>query len=137
MPSMMEEVFKMLKKVTLTVIALGSALAISAPAFAQSANPLVDKDLRLLRLDAGVCDSSKQAMVNWAAKIDGHGSYAVPAYPVGVDVDCGSSSNVLPIGQSFGFSDQKAADIAALNQCQATLPSGFDRCVIIGQSYKK
>ena len=52
----------MFNKVSLAVITLGSAIALSAPAFAQSANPMVDKDLRMLRVDAGLCTSAKEAM---------------------------------------------------------------------------
>lgn len=127
----------MFNKVSLAVITLGSAIALSAPAFAQSANPMVDKNLRMLRVDAGLCTSAKEAMVDWAAKIDGHGSYAVPVYPASVTIDCAEPAAVLPTGQSWGFSDQKAADVAALSQCEASLPDGFDRCAIVGQSYTK
>ena len=44
----------MFNKVSLAVITLGSAIALSAPAFAQSANPMVDKDLRLFKTANGV-----------------------------------------------------------------------------------
>ena len=52
-------------------------------------------------------------------------------------IDCAEPAAVLPTGQSWGFSDQKAADVAALSQCEASLPDGFDHCAIVGQSYTK
>jgi hypothetical protein len=127
----------MFNKVSLAVVTLGSAIALTVPAFAQSANPMVDKDLRVLRVSTGVCDSAKQEMAAWAARIEGHGSYAVPVYPANASIDCAEPAAVLPVGQSWGFDDQKAADIAAMSQCQANLPDGFDSCAIVGQSFDK
>jgi len=127
----------MFNKMSLAVITLGSAIALAAPVLAQSASPMIDKDLRLLRVDAGLCDSAKQDMAVWAAGIEGHGSYAVPVYPASAQLDCAEPAAVLPVGQSWGFAEQKAADIAAMSQCLDNLPDGFDRCAIVGQSFDK
>ncbi|WP_420005820.1 hypothetical protein [Arenibacterium sp. LLYu02] len=127
----------MFNKVTLTALTLGSAVALSAPAFAETPVPLMDKDIRVLRVDAGLCDSSKEDMASWAAGIDGYGAYAVPVYPASVTIDCAEPAAVLPVGQSWGFADQKAADIAAMQQCEANLPDGFDSCALVGQSFSK
>lgn len=127
----------MFNKVTLTALTLGSALALSTPAFAETPVPLVDKDIRVLRVDASLCDSAKEDMASWAAGIKGYGSYAVPVYPASVTIDCAEPAAVLPVGQSWGFDDQKAADIAAMNECEANLPDGFESCALVGQSFDK
>ncbi len=129
----------MFTKLTLTALTLGSAVAVAAPAFAADPAPaaLAAEKVRVLNVAQGVCESSKAEMVSWAAGIDGYGSYAVPVYPASVSIDCAEPAAVLPVGQSWGFDDQKAADIAALNECQANLPDGFDSCVLIGRSFDK
>ena len=127
----------MYKTLTLAAVTLGSAVALSAPAFAQNTPPMVDKDIRVLRVDADICDRAKQDMASWAATVDGRGAYAVPVYPASVTLDCAKPAAVLPVGQSWGFDDQKAADIAAMSQCEANLPDGFERCALIGQTFVK
>ncbi|KUP93809.1 hypothetical protein [Tritonibacter horizontis] len=127
----------MFKTLSLTAVTLGSALALSTPVLAQSEAeaPVIVKNPRILEIDASICDRERSNLANWAAKTDGYGSYAVPVYPAGVTLDCEKPAAVLPVGQSWGFDDQKAADIAAMQECTESLPDGFERCALIGRSY--
>ena len=123
------------KTFTLAAAILTASVGVSAPAFAGNPMKMSSDTPRILRISQGICDSSKQQMVSWARKIDGFGSFAVPKYPAGQTVNCSGSGATLPIGQSWGFGDQQSADTAAMSACTANLPSGFDKCVVIGQSF--
>ena len=119
----------MITKFAFSIVAAGLAITVANSAMAQ--------DQRVLRVKGEVCPAFKETMIDWAGKIEGHGSYAVPALPAGSNVDCGDASIVVPTSQSWGYDDQKAADFAALAHCQDTLPDGYNACVIVGQSFDR
>ncbi len=130
----------MFKTLTLAAAALGSTLALSAPVTAGSyATPATVKPTRILQLDSTICAHEREALIGWAANTYGYGAYAAPKFPASVTVACDSAvaQAVQPVGVSKGFSDQKSADLAAMNECKANLPDGFQRCVLIGRSYNQ
>lgn len=116
-------------KFAYSVLAAGFAIAVAGSAIAQ--------DQRVLRVSKGICPAFKEQLFDWAGSVEGHGAYAVPALPAGQSLDCDTPSAVVPTSQSWGFQDQKAADFAAMAQCKSTLPEGYKRCVIVGQSFTR
>ena len=119
----------MITKFAFSIVVAGLAITAASSAMAQ--------DQRVLRIQGEVCPTFKDTMIDWAGKIDGHGTYAVPALPAGASVDCSDASTFVPTSRSWGYDDQKAADFAALSHCQETLPDGYKACVIVGQSFDR
>lgn len=120
----------MAPKFTYMILAAGFAVSVVGSAMAE------DK-ARVLRVTSGVCPEFKETLFDWAGSTEGHGTYAAPALPLGSTVDCDDPSNIVPTSIASGYSDQKAADFAAMSHCESNLPEGFSRCVIVGQSFDK
>ena len=127
----------MYKPFALTAVMMATAFGFSTPTHAGNPVKVSSETPRVLRISKGICETSRQDMIGWARRIEGVGSYAVPRYPAGQQVKCDGSDSVLPIGYSWGYDTQAEADAAAMAACTARLPSGFDRCVVIGQSFDR
>ncbi len=120
-----------MKKTVMILSAL--ALASLAPA----GQALADDTQRVLRVSKGVCPDFKADLVAWAGKTEGRGAYAVPIAPKDASFDCDNPGPIVPTGFSFGFDEQKAADLLAIKECTARMPEGYRGCVVVARSYPR
>jgi len=99
--------------------------------------PVAAEDVRVLRINTGICESARPDLIKWASVTEGYASYAVPVAVNKLDGNCTAQGTTVPAAYAEGFTNKLEADEAAKARCLATLPEGYVGCAVVANGFNR
>ena len=110
---------------------------VGAAAVATSFTSAAAADVRVLRINTGICESARPDQIKWASLTEGYTSYAVPVAVNMLDGNCTAQGTTVPAAYAEGFTNKLEADEAAKARCLATLPEGYVGCAVVANGFNR